>query len=114
MILGWLLISLYHGYGANSAMRGDLAQLQLQTQQLNQQVATDRAELRAARSAGSLQERERAQGLVAPGESTYIVESPQQAAGPVPAEQGVQIAGQVAQQFQQFLEPAAASPPSHS
>lgn len=80
----------YSSHRSDLALRQQLLQLQAQTQTLNGQVQAKRQEFSAARSPAWQAELARAQGLTAPGEQVYVIESPAVAAGPTAAEQGVQ------------------------
>jgi len=86
-------LAAYSSHKADQALRQQLVQLQAQTQTLNGQVQAERQELTAAGSPSWQAELARAQGLTAPGQQVYVVESPAVAAGPTPAEEGIQEVG---------------------
>ena len=91
----------YSSHRSDQALRQQLSQLQAQTQTLNGQVQAEGRELSAAGSPAWQAELARAQGLTAPGEQVYVIESPALAAGPTPAEQGAQEVGRLVQSFAQ-------------
>lgn len=90
-------LAAYSSHRSNQALRQQLVQLQTQDQTLNGQVQAERQELGAASSPAWQTELARAQGLATPGEQVYVIESPAVAAGPTPADQGVQEVGRSVQ-----------------
>ncbi|MHB8313571.1 MAG: hypothetical protein ACYDD0_09785 [Candidatus Dormibacteria bacterium] len=86
-------LAAYSSHRSDQALRQQLVQLQAQTLTLNGQVRAERQELAAASSPAWQSELARAQGLAAPGQQVYVIESPAAVAGPTPAEQGVQEVG---------------------
>ncbi len=108
LTMAWLGLSLLQNYRADSALRRQLLTLQQQTAQLQSQNQAQGQELGAAGSASAQQEIARAEGLTAPGEQVYAIESPLRASGPDPLEQGT---SQVAQALSSLAQSLAALPP---
>ena len=86
-------------YRSDQALGRQLLAIQSQTSQLQTEVAAQNQELKVA---GTLQwqaELARADGLSASGESVYVIESAAAAAGPGPAQAGVERAAQIVSEF---------------
>ncbi|MHB8393687.1 MAG: hypothetical protein ACYDC5_04110 [Candidatus Dormibacteria bacterium] len=90
-----IAVAAYSSYRGDQRLRLDLAQLQTQTTALGGQVQAQQQEVGYSTSPAWQAELARAQGLALAGEQTYAIESAAAAAGPGPAEQGVQKVGSV-------------------
>ena len=89
----WIAVAAYSSYWSDQALRQQLGQLQAQTSALSGQVKAQRQEVTYASTPAWQAELARANGLGAPGEQTYVIESPAQVAGPGPVEQAVTEVG---------------------
>lgn len=85
----------YSTYRSDQALGRQLLEIQSQTGQLQVQVAAQNQELKVAATSQWQAELARADGLSAPGETVYVIESAAAAAGPGPAQAGVERAAQV-------------------
>ncbi len=86
-------------YRSDQALGRQLLAIQGQASQLQTEVAAQNQELAVAGASQWQAELARADGLSAPGESVYVIESAAAAAGPGPAQAGVERAAQVVSEF---------------
>jgi hypothetical protein len=103
LLAGWIALAAYSSYRSDQALRVQLGQLQGQTSSLAAQVQAQRQEVGYAGSPAWQAELARADGLGAPGEQTYVIESPAQAAGPGPVEQAAAQLGVAVTQISQGI-----------
>ncbi|MHB1500092.1 MAG: hypothetical protein ACYCYK_02795 [Candidatus Dormibacteria bacterium] len=93
MLACWIAVAAYSAYRSDQAMRQQLGQLQAQTSALSGQVQAQRQEVAYAGTSAWQAELARANGLGAPGQQTYVIETPAQVAGPGPVEQAATEVG---------------------
>ncbi|MGA9774511.1 MAG: hypothetical protein WBU92_01170 [Candidatus Dormiibacterota bacterium] len=99
LVAGGISAAALSTYRSDQALGRQLVQLQSQAQALQSQVAAQRQEVAVAGSSQWQSELARADGLSGSGESVYVIESAVAAAGPGPAQAGVQKAAQVVSQM---------------
>lgn len=99
LVAAMIGVAAFTTYRSDSALAGQLSQLQQQTISLQGQVSAQRQELAASGSQGWQKELARAAGLSGRGESVYVIESAARAAGPGPAVSAIQRAAQVVDQL---------------
>jgi hypothetical protein len=94
-------VAAYGSHRSDQGLSRQLVKLQAQAQILGNQVKAQQQEVADAGSPAWQQELARADGLAAPGQKVYAIESRAQAAGPAAVEQGVAQVGQAVEEIAQ-------------